>query len=298
MSGKYESVKKEIPFRGRDGIAKLGAVLEEDFFGWDSFSVRCCLIDGCGMIPEETDRQHTHDYDQILWFLSSDPDDMLHLGAEVEIDLGEECVRHRFATPHAITVPKGTPHFSPIVKNVERPFFFLSVNCTGKMAAAAADESAEPGSGPWAGFFGKYFMNVHALSFAATDPYHYGSERQQPLGGYSTFLGSSNSPVKLTMAWSTVCRPGFLGPWGPDGKHHPHAHPDYNEALILLSTDLDDLTELHGEADFCCGPDGDEQEHFLLTRSTSMNMKENADHLPLNFLKVDRPIIFITLSAH
>ncbi|MBO4330950.1 MAG: hypothetical protein J5827_02625 [Oscillospiraceae bacterium] len=298
MSSKYEPMKKEIPIHGREGIIRSGAVLEQDFFDWDSFSVRYCLIDGCGMIPEETGKLHTHDYDQVLWFLSADPDDMLHLGAEVEIDLGEECVRQRFATPHAITLPKGTPHFSPIVKNLDRPFFFLSVNCTGKMAAEEAAGSVLPESGPWAGFFGKFFMNVHALNFAATDPYHYGSEHQQPLGGYSTFLGSTNNNIKLTMAWSSVCKPGFLGPWGPDGKHHAHAHPDYNEALIFFSTDLDDLSELHGEADFCCGPDGEEQEHFLLTKATAMALKTNAAHLPLEFLKVDKPIIFVTLSAH
>ena len=92
---KYESMRKEIPIHGREGIVKLGAVLEEDFFDWDSFSVRYSLIDGSGMIPEETPKQHTHDYDQVLWFLSADPNDMLHLGAEVEIDLGEEGVQEQ-----------------------------------------------------------------------------------------------------------------------------------------------------------------------------------------------------------
>ena len=298
MSGKYESMRKEIPIHAREGIVKLGAVLEEDFFGWDSFCVRYCLVDGCGMIPEETSRQHTHDYDQVLWFLSADPDDMLHLGAEVEIALGEEGIRHRFTTPHTFTIPKGTPHFSPIVKGVDRPFFFLSVNCAGKMAADAADRNAGPEDGPWARFFGKTSMHEHALSFGAIDPYHYGAEHQQALGGYSTFFSGANSQINLTMAWSTVCHPGFLGPWGPDGRHMPHAHQDYNEALILLSTDPDNLTELHGEADFCCGEDGGEQEHFLLTKSTVMAMQKSAWHLPLHFNRVEKPIVFITLGNH
>ena len=139
---KYESMRKEIPIHGREGIVKLGAVLEEDFFDWDSFSVRYSLIDGSGMIPEETPKQHTHDYDQVLWFLSADPNDMLHLGAEVEIDLGEEGVRHRFAIPHTVTIPKGMPHFSPIVRNIDRPFFFISLNCTGKLGAASSGNTA------------------------------------------------------------------------------------------------------------------------------------------------------------
>ena len=298
MSGKYESMRKEIPIHGREGIVKLGALLEQDFFDWDSFSVRYCLVDGTGMIPEETPKQHTHDYDQVLWFLSADPSDMLHLGAEVEIDLGEEGIRHRFATPHTVTIPKGTPHFSPIVKNVKRPFFFLSVNCTGKLAASVADENAKPETGDWARFFGKYSMNVHALNYGATDPYHYGAEHAQDLGGYSTFFSGSSSQINLTMAWSNVCNPGFLGPWGPDGKHMPHAHKDYEEALIFLSMDLDNLTELHGEVDFCCGGPEEEQEHYKLTKATVMAMQKDAWHLPLHFDKVDKPIVFITLGNH
>ncbi len=296
MSGKYESMKKEIPIHGREGIVKLGAVLEKDFFDYDSISVRYCLVDGCGMIPEETDKLHTHDYDQVLWLLSADPEDMLHLGAELEVDLGETGIRHRMATPHTIYLPKGTPHFSPIVKSVDRPFFFISLNCTGKMAASVTDETAKPETGPWARFFGEFSRNVHALNFSAYEPYHYGSERQQALGGYSTFY-SAGEEKKITMAWTSICKPAFLGPWGPDGKHHPHAHADYEEALIFLSMDTDNLTELHGEVDICCGEE-EELEHYILTKSTAMALQKGAPHLPLYFRKIDKPYVFITLSAH
>ena len=142
MDRKYANLAKEIPIHGRNGNIKLGAVLEEDFFGWDSFSLRYCLVDDVGMIPEELTSQHTHDYDQILLFVSAEPADLLNLGAEVEVDLGPENVRHLIAIPHGVAVPKGLPHFSPVVRRLDRPFFFISVNCTGKLAAAAADPNA------------------------------------------------------------------------------------------------------------------------------------------------------------
>ncbi len=298
MSGKYEALKKEIPIRGRNGSLKLWALLEEDFFGWDSFSLRYGLVDGEGPIPEETEKQHTHDYDQVLWFLSSEAEDMLHLGAELEVDLGAEGIRHRFATPHTIVIPKGTPHFSPRVHKLERPFFFVSVNLTGKLKADAADENAKPETGPWSRFFGEFSRNVRPLSFSANEPYHYGSERQQPSGGVSTFLGSDAAGVGVTMAWSTVCRDHPLGPWGPDGKHHPHAHPDYNEALIFLSMDRENLTELHAKAEFSVGEDGPEQEKYVLTKATVMAMKEGVAHLPLVYREVTGPSVFITLGNH
>ena len=298
MSSKLEDARKEIPIRGRNGILKLWALLEEDFFGWDSFSLRYGLVDGEGVIPEETELQHTHDYDQILWFLSGDPEDMLHLGAELEVDLGAEGIRHRFATPHAVIVPKGVPHFSPRVHRLDRPFYFLSVNLCGKLKAEIADENARPETGPWSRFFGEFSRQIRPLSFSANEPYHYGSERQQPSGGVSTFLGSDAAGLPVTMAWSTVCRDHPLGPWGPDGKHHPHAHPDYNEALIFLSLDQDNLTELHCQADYTVGEDGPGQEHCILTRATVMAMKQGVAHLTLVYREVTAPSVFITLGNH
>lgn len=297
MSNKYADRAKEIPIHGRNGIIKLGAELDRSFFGWDTFSLRYALVDGVGMIPEETEKQHVHEYDQILLFISAEPSDMLHLGAEVEVDLGETGIRHLIAIPHGVAVPKGTPHFSPIVRRLDRPFYYVTINCAGKMDAQVADANAVPQTGPWSKFFGEFSNCVQQLNFAANDPYHYGSERQQPSGGVSTLLkGGADSPFKLTTAWSTVLRPHDLGPWRDDGKHHPHVHENFDEALIFLSLDQSNLTDLHAVADFCVGEDGDDQEHYILTKATAMVMKQGTYHLPLTYTKVDGPSVFFTVG--
>ena len=61
--------------------------------------------------------------------------------------------------------------------------------------------------------------------------------------------------------------------------------------------DTDNLTDLHGEVDICCGAE-DELEHYILTKSTVMALQKDAPHLPLYFQKIDKPYVFITLSAH
>ena len=94
MSKKYANLAKEIPIHGRNGIIKFGAELEEDFFGWDTFSVRYCLVDGCGMIPEEMEQQHVHDYDQILLFISAEPTDKSNLRSSLEEERVTETFLH------------------------------------------------------------------------------------------------------------------------------------------------------------------------------------------------------------
>lgn len=300
MSRKYEELAKPIPVTGRNGNIKLGALMDRSFFGWDTFSVRYALIDAPGMIPEETDKLHTHDYDQMMWFISADPDDMLTLGAEIEVDLGAEGIRHRMATPHVVTVPKGTPHFSPIVTKVDKPFFFLSISAAGDLKADIADENAVAGTGPWSKFFGEFMKNVKVLAVTSTDPYHYGSEHQQPTGGVSHHVGSSTLGMDFTMSWSTIRQKNVFGPWKEDGIHHAHVHQNYDETLIFFSLDQDNLTDLHGIADIGMGEEEVDQEHYLLTQATAMIMPKGVWHLPLVFNEVDhdKPMVFVTLSRN
>ena len=297
MEGRYAKYAKEIPIRGRVGTMALGAVLDRDFFGWDSVSIRYGLIDGEGVVPEETEKLHTHDYDQILWLVSGDPGDMLELGAEVEVTLGTEGIRRRFTNPTAILLPGGTPHFSPLVRRLDRPFYFLSVNCTGKLEAAVTDPEAVQGAGPWAEFMGPYARNVSPLHFARKGPYHYGSAVNTDSGGVYAHVNSASAlGIPLTMTWQTVTLPHPLGPRKEDMDYHPHVHPDYDEALIFLSLDQENLTDLHGEADFCFGEEGEDQEHYSVTKAAAMLQPRGVYHLPLTFRRVDKPMIFISLS--
>ena len=299
---KYAKYAKDIPIRGRRGNLALWALMDRDFFDWDSFSIRYGLVDGEGVIPEETEKLHTHDYDQILWFISADGKDMLELGAEVEATLGEELTRRRFTEPTAILIPAGTPHFSPLVRSLSRPFYFMSVNCTGKLAAAVTDENAIQGAGPWAGFMGPYARNFTTLTWARRGAYHYGSEHDSNSGGvYTGVMGGSAVKIPLMTTWQTITLPHILGPLRPsDMQPRPHVHNDYDEALIFLSMDNANLTDLHGEADFCFGEDGEDQEHCIVTRAAAMLQPKGVWHLPLTFTKVDPkyPMVFLNISRH
>ena len=298
MSGKYDDLPRPVPIQGRKGNLKLWAEMDGAYLGWDSFSLRYGLVDGCGMIPEETEKQHTHDYDQIIWFIGAEPDDMLNLGAEVETDLGSEVIRHRRCAPHAVVIPKGTPHFSPIVRELSRPFFYISVNLTAALKASVADPDAQAESGPWSRFRGEFDDRVIGLTFNVHEPFHYDSKWKQPTGGVTCFLGSETVKLPVTMAWSTIRQDTFTGPRRDDGKHHPHAHADFDEALILLSQDLDNLTELHCTAEYWAGEEGVDQQMFPLTKATVMPMKKGEYHLPLTFKDVKGTCVFITLGMH
>jgi hypothetical protein len=70
------------------------------------------------------DPPHKHNCDEILFFISADPQNPLELGGEVEIALGEEWEKHTITTPAVICIPAGLQHCPVFVKKVDHPFYF------------------------------------------------------------------------------------------------------------------------------------------------------------------------------
>jgi hypothetical protein len=70
------------------------------------------------------DPPHKHDCDELLFFISTDPENTHDLGGEVEIALGEEWEKHVINTSAIICLPPGVQHCPVFVKKVDRPFYF------------------------------------------------------------------------------------------------------------------------------------------------------------------------------
>lgn len=296
-NSKYFRNVREIPVRDHVGSFAKGAVMDGAFLGVDSLSIRYGLVDRTGLIEEETDRLHTHDYDQILWFVSSDPNDLLTLGAEVEFTIGEELIRMRFDTPTALFIPKGTPHFSPVVDRLDKRFFFVAVSGAAAFRAEVADPDAERDGGPWGEFLNKYARFRKTLTFARKGIYHYGSAMVSDSGGIYTYANAAPYGFSMTMSWETVTKAHKLGPRTPEMTYRAHMHPNYDELLIFLSMDPEHLDALPGQADFCFGTEED-REHAVVTKPSVMVNPAGTFHLPLQFDRVDRPMAFLTMSSN
>jgi hypothetical protein len=70
------------------------------------------------------DPPHKHDVDEILFFISTDPENTADLGGEVELALGEEWEKHVITSSAIICLPKGVYHAPLYVRKVNRPFYF------------------------------------------------------------------------------------------------------------------------------------------------------------------------------
>jgi len=64
---------------------------------------------------------HTHDYDEVIAFIGTNPDDPYDLGAEVELWLGDE--KHIITRTSLVFIPAGLKHSPLIFLKVDRPVF-------------------------------------------------------------------------------------------------------------------------------------------------------------------------------
>jgi hypothetical protein len=69
--------------------------------------------------------EHAHDYDELIGFFGSDPQDPYDLQGEIEFSLGGEA--HLLTRSTMIFVPGGLAHNPMRILKVERPIFHFSV---------------------------------------------------------------------------------------------------------------------------------------------------------------------------
>jgi hypothetical protein len=69
-----------------------------------------------------------------------------------------------------------------------------------------------------------------------------------------------------------------------------HAHP-YEEYLIWIGTDPENIHDLHGEVEFGIGG-----ETYTFDTTTAIYIPKNVPHCPMTYKRVDRPHAFVALQ--
>jgi hypothetical protein len=85
-------------------------------------------VESAWMLPpfanEIHGEEHSHDYDEVLAFFGSDPENPHDLNAEMELHIGGEV--HTVTKSCLIFIPKGTKHGPIDFKRIDRPIFHFA----------------------------------------------------------------------------------------------------------------------------------------------------------------------------
>lgn len=234
-----------------------------------------------GRMGGEPDRSEVHDFNQVMVWMGADTSDLSELGAEVELSLGKERERHVITQSTAAFIPKGLPHLPATITRMDKRFIFMMVSCAPELKA----RSGPPAEGPYeyAGWKSKYGDYLLKLTYKRKGAWLYGPLNQDDSGGSVTDIIGQG--FDFLMIYESIKKaPYRFGPM----PERPHAHP-YDEILLFMGADCNDLSELGAEAELCLGK---EEEVHVINKPTVVVVPKTVAHCPLQIIKLDKPFIY------
>jgi len=93
--------------------------------------------------------------------------------------------------------------------------------------------------------------------------------------------------MDFSMTWWAITEPFEM-------VHDHHAH-DFDQFLIFVGGDLNNMTDLGGEVELTLSEDGVNKENFIITEATNVYIPKGLFHCPLNFKTINdpkKPILF------
>ncbi len=279
---KYGYLMKEISFQDYGpGDYRQGTKMDSAFLGFD-VCIQYGTFYSAGRIGKPPYDLEVNDYDQVQVWMGTNTIDLGYLGAEVEMNLGnEDMEKQMISTSMAIAIPKGLPHSPPVISRMESRFIQMTVAVTKQIKGTTIHSDKTPNWvwGPQA----HYKANAQRLAFERNGPWHYGPRNPDTHAG--AICDIKGAGFEFHMSYESMNKaPYRFGPV-PD---RPHVHP-YTEFLLFMGCDCNDLRHLGAEIEVYMGK---EMERHLVTRPTIAIQPKGHPHCPVIVNKQDNPWIF------
>ena len=242
-----------------------------------------------------------HPYDEVLVFAGTENSDILHLGAEIAVEIGEEQEEHVFTEPTVVIVPKGTPHGPVTIRKMDRPIVHYHIGLWGEYKADIISKGSKPAktTGSKYGHLVKKLMTyIDEKMKESQIDYSMVTDERGIMRPSERGVGPGNGDqivwlfgkdlegLELNFTW------GFYsqnGKWHRGGE--AHTHPE-EEILVFVGLDTDNLEYLGAELEMGMGKD---YERHIFNTPTVAICPAGFPHLPLITRWVDKPYGFFVI---
>ena len=133
----------------------------------------------------------------------------------------------------------------------------------------------------------KYAENVTTIPFIKPENTLQGAQSAILSGGTTT---PQLKGMNLTIMYGSFKEPGGMG-FIPG---RPHVH-DFDEVMLFIGADTNDLSKLGGEIEVSLG---EEEEKHIISESTAILVPKGLPHLPAVIKRVYDPFLFMTVSLN
>ncbi len=273
-------------------------------------------------LPRPAHGPHTHNADELLVMLGTDPDNITDLGCEVELCMGPEMEKHIITESTLVYVPANMVHCPIRFRNLRRPFIFIQAQLAHKLTEKPLRELVSEQERDKMVFFDfdgtqtdeevqKQYQKIQELSKMLKESPE-GTVRDEPSKAGSTgatkygkYFWHELSPEKkqhkfgrlpATVVFSDDdvikgCHQ-FWALWItslPWPFHGPHTHND-PEFMVIIGTNPDDPQDAGLETEDYMGV---EQEKYVTKKSNLLFMPAGFVHGPIRYKNLTRPFIMV-----
>jgi hypothetical protein len=217
------------------------------------------------------DEPHSHDFDEFLVFLGSNPANPKDFGAEIELSLGEEGETHVIDTASVVVVPKGLIHCPLNFKKIDKTILFSIVYLAPNYARRIVEGRTFPHAKTGDSKYGKYVLRE-----PKGDPRPLKTEE----------WGVSISEKILADVGKFDCNFNFLGILGPHVLPDPPHKHNCDEFLFLIPASSENWPNLGGEAEIAIGEDWEKQ---VINTAAVICLPTGLHHCPVYMKRVEKP---------
>ncbi|MBN1568501.1 MAG: hypothetical protein JXA73_11700 [Acidobacteria bacterium] len=237
-----------------------------------------------------------HPYNELLVFVGFQSGDILKLGAEISVELGEEREEHVFDKPSVILIPRGLPHGPVRVNRLDNPVVHYSIGLGPEYKAQSLPKKSKTTGSKHARLIKRMVTSIDPKAadtgFAkVTDsngvmhPAEFGVGPGN--GDQIVWLyGRDLEGMDVNFTWGLYSK---CGKWHRGGE--AHTHPE-EEILCFLGLDPDNINYLGAELELGMGKD---YERHIFNTPTVAICPKGFPHLPLITRWVDKPYGFIVI---
>ncbi|NLA86206.1 MAG: hypothetical protein GX847_02770 [Clostridiales bacterium] len=311
----YQYLEKPLQYReGPEGLYPFPLFWMEgskDFEGFGASVWLSFIKEPCTFSPMEG--MLVSPYDQVLVFAGTQVKDMLDLGAEVSVEIGEEREVYTFNQTQVVCIPRGVPHGPVRVSNVKHSFLHYTIALATEYSAVPFSQTLPQnvsgrkykdcvrvfkwGVDPATGLrirdqFGNPEDNLEIQKsnldeLGVSHPRKTGDKDPRNAENIIWPYGGEMMRFELNTLWGHYTDPGI---WHRAGESH--SHPT-EEVLIYIGLDADDPFNLGAECETALG---EEDERYACNVPTAYVMPKGFSHLPQTTRWVDRPFGFLVID--
>jgi hypothetical protein len=239
-----------------------------------------------------------HPFDELLVFVGYQSGDILQLGAEISIEMGDEREEYAFDKPSVVIIPKGMPHGPVRIHRLDNPIVHYSIGLAPEYKASILPKGSSITGSKYRHLIKRMVTFVDPDSVGSGMGYEQVVDSNGVLRPSERGVGPGNGDqvvwlygrdlegMEVNFTWGLYSK---CGKWHRGGE--AHTHPE-EEILCFFGLDPDDLNYLGAELELGLGPD---YERHIFNKPTVAVCPKGFPHLPLITRWVDKPYGFIVI---